>query len=74
MTAFVSRLAKIERKVRNRPRRHLPSQERKHLTDAAVAGDAEALKRLASFRLDLETIATPEQRSAAIAAGMRADT
>jgi hypothetical protein len=51
----------------------LSSERRKYLTDKAVAGDQEALQELARHRPRI-MLTSAEQRAAAHAAGLRADT
>jgi hypothetical protein len=71
MTNFEDRVTKLEQ--RHRPRMPgLSSERRKYLTDRAVIGDQEALQELDLHRQPI-TQASPQQRAAGIAAGLRAD-
>jgi hypothetical protein len=70
MANFQDRVAKLEQRYRPRPP-NLPSGRRKCLTDRAVAGDHEALQELNLHRRRI-TQASPQQRAAAVAAGLRA--
>jgi hypothetical protein len=72
MANFQDRVAKLEQQYRPR-RPGLSSERRKCLTDRAVAGDQEALQELNLHRQRI-TEASPQQRAAALAAGLRADT
>ncbi|MVT52522.1 hypothetical protein GPL17_18745 [Bradyrhizobium yuanmingense] len=68
---FLSRIAKLEQRHRRR-QPILSSEDRKYLIDRAVMGDAEALQKLNLNRPRI-TGASPQQRAAALAAGLRAD-
>ncbi len=71
MANLQDRVTKLEQ--RRRPRQPgLSSERRKYLTDRAVAGDHEALQELTLHRSRI-IYASPQQRSAALAAGLRAD-
>lgn len=70
MTNFQDRIAKLEHRHRPRPR-GLSYARRKCLTDRAVAGDHKAIQELNLHRRQI-TRATPQQRAAAVAAGLRA--
>ena len=66
------RIAALEE--RRRPRLPgLSSERRKYLTDWAVAGDQEALQELNLHPRRITGVSS-QQRSAALAAGLRADT
>ena len=65
------RIAAPEQRRRPRPP-GLSSERRKYLTDRAVAGDQEALREIDRHRPRIIR-ASPEQRAAALAAGLRAD-
>ena len=67
------RITKLERR-HPRPRQPgLSSERRKYLTDKAVReGDQEALQELNLHRQPI-TQASPQQRAAALAAGLRAN-
>lgn len=66
------RLRSLETKIAARHGRLSPSQ-RRILTDKAVWGDVDALAELALARSAASSLVTPEQRSATVAAAMRAD-
>lgn len=67
------RIIRLEAKIAARHARLSPSQ-RRILTDKAVReGDVGALAELALARSAMPNLATSEQRSAAIAAAVRAD-
>jgi hypothetical protein len=68
-----TRIAALEATQQRRtPRRGLSSERRKYLTDKAVAGDQEALQELNLHRPRI-AFTNPEQRAAAVAAGLRAN-
>ena len=73
MATFQDRVTKLEQ--RHRPRQPgLSSERRKYLTDRAVReGDQEALQELNLHRSRIIQ-ASAQQRAAALAAGLRADT
>jgi hypothetical protein len=74
MANFQDRVTKLERLHRPRPWQGLSSARRKCLTDKAVReGDREALREINLHRLRIIQ-ASPHQRAAALAAGLRADT
>ncbi len=69
-----TRLSRLEAKLL--PKQHtagLSHAHRKHLTDRAVNGDAEALVELNKHRLK-KILGSADQRAAARSAGLRADT
>jgi hypothetical protein len=67
------RIMRLESKITARHVR-LSSSRRRILTDKAVRkGDASTLAELALARSATPNTATPEQRSAAVAAALRAD-
>jgi hypothetical protein len=67
------RIIRLEAKIAARHARLSPSQ-RRILTDKVVQdGDVDALAELALARSATPNTATPEQRSATVAAALRAD-
>ena len=72
-------MANFEDRVTKLEQRHLPrlpglsSERRKYLSDQAAVGDHEALQVLEQHRPRIIQ-ASPQQRAAAIAAGLRTDT
>jgi hypothetical protein len=74
MTDFSKRLQKLEVKRASRQGSGLSSERRKLLTDRAVFhGDQEALQDLSALRSTGNVPGTSEQRAAATAAALRAD-
>jgi hypothetical protein len=74
MGGFKTRIVRLEAVARRRSRPGISAERRKILTDRAVLhGDLEALKELSLYRPDKITT-SKEQRAAALAAGLRADT
>ena len=73
MGGLETRIERLEAAARRRPRPGISAERRKALTDRAVLhGDLEALQELSLYRPDKIT-ASKEQRTAALAAGLRAD-
>lgn len=72
MTNFDKRVTTLEQRFRPRVA-GLSFEERKRLTDLAVGGDGAALAILDLHRPKIIR-ASPEQRAAGVAVGLRADT
>jgi len=74
MGGLDTRIGRLEAGMRKTRRPGISGERRKALTDRAVLhGDLDALRELALHRPDKIT-ASKEQRAAALAAGLRADT
>jgi hypothetical protein len=73
MGGLETRIERLEAAACQKPRPGISAERRKALTDRAVHGDLEALKELSLHRPDKIT-ASKQQRAAALAAGLRADT